>query len=94
MNLNLQAHYDAMRQTAIQRLGLQQSIDQRYSIQTAHSTVLRFRSKLHNGPALLKKLAQYQHHPFGSFEVNSLELVHNDWYQRAANTVLLTQYAL
>lgn len=74
--------------------GLQQSIDQRYSIQTAHSTVLRFRSKLRNGPALLKKLAQYQHHSFGSFEVNSLELVHNDWYQRAANTVLLAQYAL
>ncbi|GAA4051152.1 hypothetical protein GCM10022409_42400 [Hymenobacter glaciei] len=74
--------------------GFQQSIDQRYSIQTAHTTVLRFRSKLRNGPALLKKLEQYQYHPFGSFEVNVLELVYNDWYQRAANTVLLERYAL
>jgi 2'-5' RNA ligase len=74
--------------------GLQQSIDQRYSIQTAHSTVLRFRSKLRNGPGFLEKLSQYQHQSFGSFEVNSLELVYSDWYQRAANTVLLEEYAL
>ena len=74
--------------------GLQQSIDQRYSIQTAHTTVLRFQSQLRDGPALLEKLGQYQHHSFGSFEVNELELVFNDWYQRAANTVLLERYAL
>lgn len=74
--------------------GLQQSIDQRYSIQTAHSTVLRFRAKLRNPGALVEKIRRYKGHFFGSFEVNLLELVYNDWYQRAGNTVLLERYPL
>ncbi|MDO7850252.1 2'-5' RNA ligase family protein [Hymenobacter convexus] len=74
--------------------GLQQSIDQRYSIQTAHSTVLRFRRPLQNPARLLEKIRQYQAHSFGTFEVDALELVFNDWYQRAGNTVLLERYPL
>lgn len=77
-----------------QKSGLQQSIDQRYSIQTAHSTVVRFRHKLRNPSALLDKIKQYQHHFIGKYEVNAIELVLNDWYQRAENTVLLEQYNL
>jgi 2'-5' RNA ligase len=74
--------------------GLQQSIDQRYSIQTAHSTVMRFRSPLQNPAQLLEKLAEYQHHFIGSFAVDSVELIYNDWYQRARNTVLLEKFSL
>lgn len=73
---------------------LQHSIDQRYSIQTAHSTVIRFKTALANPAALLEKIEKYQRYFIGSFEVNRVELVFNDWYQRARNTVLLEEYSL
>lgn len=77
-----------------QSAGLQQSIDQRYSLQTAHSTVMRFRKPLRNATQLLEKLLQYQHHFIGSFEVNSVELVYNDWYQRARHTEVVARFPL
>ncbi|TDN39467.1 mutarotase [Hymenobacter sp. UV11] len=73
---------------------LQQSIDKRYSIQTAHSTIIRFKTPLQNPAKLLANLKKYERHFFGTFEVNKLELVYNDWYQRARNTVVLDEYLL
>lgn len=73
---------------------LQQSIDQRYSIQTAHSTLIRFRRPLRNPAGVVELIGRYQHRFIGSFEVNTVELVYNDWYQRAANTMLLEKYVL
>jgi len=61
---------------------LQQSIDQRYAIQTAHSTVIRFKQTLHNESQLLKLIEKYRNFDFGTFEVHKMELVYNDWYQR------------
>jgi 2'-5' RNA ligase len=77
-----------------QASNLQQSIDQRYSIQTAHSTVIRFRKKLVDPARLLKTIERYERFTIGSFEVNTLELVYNDWYQRQKNTLLLEAYPL
>jgi len=77
-----------------QHTDLQQSIDNRYSIQTAHSTIIRFKSPLRNPAKLLANLKKYERHFFGSFEVSKLELVYNDWYQRAENTVVLDEYLL
>lgn len=74
--------------------GLQQSIDQRYSIQTAHLTIMRFRVVLPDARPLLRVLEAYRAYPFGTFEVTDFELVFNDWYQRAAHTVLLKKYQL
>ncbi|PJJ48100.1 2'-5' RNA ligase family protein [Hymenobacter chitinivorans] len=73
---------------------LPQSIDQRYSIQTAHSTLIRFRAPLQHPAALARLVEHYQEHVIGSFEVHTVELVYNDWYQRAANTIRLAEYAL
>ncbi|MGI4736391.1 MAG: 2'-5' RNA ligase family protein [Janthinobacterium lividum] len=89
----LQTLRDELRQF-FQGTGLQQSIDQRYRIQTAHSTVIRFRSPLRDPGAALAKLARYQHYAIGTFMVDSLELVYNDWYQRMENTTLLERYSL
>ncbi|MFD2288484.1 mutarotase [Pedobacter petrophilus] len=61
---------------------LQQSIDKRYTIQTAHSTIIRFRRALQNKNGLLKLVEKYRNFDFGTFEVQQLELVYNDWYQR------------
>jgi len=61
---------------------LQQSIDKRYTIQTAHATIMRFRAKLRNPARLLSLIEQYRDFDFGTFTVDQIELVYNDWYQR------------
>lgn len=66
-----------------------QSIDSRYSITTAHSTVMRFQKKLQNPKELLEVIEKFRNHNFGQFTVDKIELVYNDWYQRERNTINL-----
>jgi 2'-5' RNA ligase len=61
---------------------LEQSLDKRYALQTAHSTVVRFRKPLEHPREFINKLELYRNYDFGTSEVESLELVYNDWYQR------------
>lgn len=61
---------------------LEQSLDKRYSIQTAHSTIVRFRTELNQKGKLLEFLDKNLNYQFGTFKVNEFELVYNDWYQR------------
>jgi len=68
---------------------LTQSIDSRYSISTAHSTVMRFQKKLKNPAKLIKVIEKFRNHAFGKFTVEKIELVYNDWYQREENTINL-----
>jgi len=74
--------------------GLQQSIDSRYAIQTAHSTVMRFREKIIDKEVLMKTLEEYRTFDFGKFRVEKIELVHNDWYQRNHFTQQLHEFEL
>ena len=62
--------------------GLEESIDRRYSISTAHSTVVRFRKKIKNKEKLIEILEKYRDFNFGKFTVEKYDLVFNDWYQR------------
>ena len=62
--------------------GLEQSIDKRYYIQTAHSTVARFRKPISDKEKLLAILEKYRDFNFGKFQVDSYYLVYNDWYLR------------
>ena len=71
---NLRANFKAS--------GLEESIDKRYAIQTAHSTVARFRKPIDNKEKLLAILEKYRDFSFGTFKVDSYYLVYNDWYQR------------
>jgi 2'-5' RNA ligase len=73
---------------------LQQSIDKRYAIQTAHSTVIRFRSELENKDELVKLIEKYRNFDFGTFDVKQIELVYNDWYQREKFVKKLYQFSL
>ena len=61
---------------------LQQTIDKRYAIQTAHSTVMRLKKELTRKSEFLKLIEEYRNYSFGTYTVNTLELVFNDWYQR------------
>lgn len=74
--------------------GLQQSMDARYTIQTAHLTVMRFREKIIDKEALLKTLEEYRTLDFGKFKVEKLELMYNDWYQRNHLTQRLHSFEL
>lgn len=74
--------------------GLQHSIDKRYAIQTAHSTVVRFRKPFVHPDAFVQKAKSYRAVDFGIFDVTEMELVFNDWYQKAENTAVLERFRL
>lgn len=71
---------------------LQQSIDSRYTIATAHTTVMRFQEKLQNSKKLVAAMAQFRDYNFGTLNVEKLELVYNDWYQREGTTIRLAEF--
>lgn len=73
---------------------LEQSLDKRYSIQTAHSTIVRLRQTLKNKEEYLNKVNEFRDFYFGTFEVDTLELVYNDWYQRKERVKTLYQFRL
>lgn len=67
---------------------LQQSIDSRYPLSTAHITSIRFRKALKAPGRFAAMLQQHRKSDFGKMQAASLELVYNDWYQK--NTVVKT----
>ena len=73
---------------------LQQSIDSRYSIATAHLTVVRFQEKLENAEQVVRIMEKFRDYDFGEFIVDKIELVYNDWYQRRENTKLLADFKI
>ena len=73
---------------------LQQSIDSRYEISTAHSTIMRFQEKLQNPKKLIETVEKFRDYDFGEFDVKNLELVYNDWYQRKNTTKVLGDFCL
>ncbi len=77
-----------------QASSLEHSIDKRYAIQTAHSTVLRFRTPEVPHQSLTPLLKAYRHTDFGMTEVDQLELVFNDWFQRWEKVQLLSRFNL
>jgi 2'-5' RNA ligase len=68
--------------TAFKTSSLQQSIDKRYSIQTAHVTVVRFTKPFTAKEEFIKVLEDFKDYDFGTATISEMELVHNDWYQR------------
>ena len=73
---------------------LYQSIDERYRLETAHSTVIRYRKKLGNTERYAEALDSYRDFDFGEFEVSVLEFVYNDWYQKKDRTRVLAVFDL
>ncbi len=73
---------------------LEQSLDKRYSIQTAHSTVVRFRNKVKKKKEFIEYLKKFRDYDFGHFTINTLEFVVNDWYQKKEKVRLLRKFSL
>ncbi|MFL9831518.1 2'-5' RNA ligase family protein [Flavobacterium sp. ST-87] len=90
---SLNSFRDSLRK-AFSKTNLKQSIDSRYTLLTAHSTVCRFRAPIENTAELIAVLEKYKHYDFGTFQVNTLDLVYNDWYQRAEKTQIIHQFKI
>lgn len=73
---------------------LEQSIDKRYSIQTAHSTIFRLCRPLSDIKGYLHLIEEYKDHSFGSFCVDKMELVCNDWYHKSSKVSDLHTFLL
>jgi len=73
---------------------LEQNIDSRYSIATAHCTVMRFQEKLENPKQLIEVTEKFREYNFGEYNVQNLELVYNDWYQKKENTISLADFII
>ena len=92
-NGNLNTIRDNLRET-FRKSDLEHSIDKRYEIKTAHSTIIRLKEKLNHIEKYLSILNKYRNHDFGSFEIKDLELVYNDWYHRIEKSNCLKVYGL
>lgn len=73
---------------------LHSTMDARYPIVTAHSTIIRFKQTLRNEQKLLDLLERYRSFYFGDLKVSELVLVTNDWYQKKENTEVLAHIPL
>lgn len=76
------------------RRELQQSIDSRYPLSTAHITSIRFRKALKFSGRFAAMLQQYRKSDFGEMQAASLELVYNDWYQKDTVVKTLHRFTL
>ncbi|MCF2946603.1 hypothetical protein L0668_00660 [Paraglaciecola aquimarina] len=79
---------------AIRKSNLLHSMDTRYKIKTAHSTVMRYKSPISNSLQLIQFLTNNQFRQFGEMQVDNLELVFNDWYQTQEQSKFIGKISL
>lgn len=73
---------------------LENTMDQRYVLQAAHATLLRFKAPLKATDDFVDFVKQYQNFSFGTTNVSQIDLVYNGWYMKAGNVKLLASYSL
>ncbi|GAB3651464.1 hypothetical protein GCM10028791_20290 [Echinicola sediminis] len=73
---------------------LQQSLDKRYKLETAHTTAMRFAAPLQQKEQFIHIINKHLNTPFGKITIQHLELVYNDWYQRTDIVKSLHQFTL
>lgn len=79
---------------ALRARGLDGTLDQRYRLVTAHSTLLRFVAPPLEPARLAAALAALRNVPLGPMQVDSLQLVINDWYMSSAALEPVATFAL
>lgn len=73
---------------------LPETMDKRYLLRTAHSTVIRYATKIKNPEAWLELLEKYRNEPFGFSEITHLDLVLNDWYMKRDKLQVIKSFPL
>ena len=76
------------------RRGLGSTVDGRYRLETAHTTLVRFVSPLRNPPRFVDALAAARERAFGTTLVDRLELTLGDWYQSSERSPAVAEFAL
>lgn len=79
---------------ALNAHGLGESLDKRYRIKTAHSTIMRFCTQPQNLSALLEILTAFREYDFGQTTFEALQWVKNDWYMSSDKVEVLEEYTL
>jgi len=74
--------------------GVTEGLDGRHRLETAHLTVVRFKSPLRNGEKLAAALEDYRQDPFGTTNIRQLFLVKNDWYMSHRTLQTVKRYRL
>lgn len=92
-NDSLQIIRDRLR-TAFKQSALKHSIDSRYPIETAHTTVMRFQQPQSDLTHFLRFISKNKTREFGTLKIGTLEFVKNDWYQRQAHSRLIGSFTL
>jgi 2'-5' RNA ligase len=59
---------------------LESSMDKRYTLETSHSTIVRFKNPIANNNLFIDCLNKYRNYDFGVSEIDKIEFVYNDWY--------------
>ncbi|MDN3688751.1 2'-5' RNA ligase family protein [Cyclobacterium jeungdonense] len=73
---------------------LEQSLDKRYRLISAHCTVIRFQKPVQQTEKVLDLLKKFQNRSFGAQRFDQVELVFNDWYQRRQMVQILGTFYL
>ena len=84
---------DSLR-VAFRRAALKSSIDRRYRIRTAHSTLIRFRERLADSESFVRLLDEHRNADWGTCRVATVTLVFNDWYHSAGLTQKIGDFEL
>lgn len=72
--------------------GLGGAIDERYRLQTAHMTAMRFRARLLHRAEFVQLLDEARSMYFGGTTIEEFFLVENDWYMSPSATQIVKQY--
>ena len=73
---------------------LENSLDKRYTLKTAHLTIMRYRNPLQHPKDWIQQITAFRDFDFGLCPINQLELVFNDWYQRTEKVKKLHVFEL
>lgn len=71
---------------------LPSSVDFRYSLKTAHVTIMRFTEPQNDMAEFTRFIKETQNHPFGGQTIDQVELVINDWCHKKKNTKLIRTF--
>jgi len=80
--------------TVFKHSQLENSIDTRYIVKAAHSTIVRFKKPVIRKNEVLELMNEFRNYQFGNSKITRIQLVYNDWYQRAEKVEVLRSFNL
>lgn len=92
-NTDLQTLRDRLRKQ-LHTSSLPNSADFRYPLITAHVTIMRFVRERSDISRFTRFIKESRNHPFGTYTIDEVEFVSNDWCHKKSNTCLIRSFKL